>query len=525
MIDGTAVMPGRHRVRFTLMAVASFLLYALGVLTLHQDRAPGWTIEAQGPIPAAVSYLIYGTPLGAIDENVFKEFMFPHGTVQSVLAATIKGSVPRGATEMYSNDGIGAGTNLFATAAMWMFGISISSFVLLYLVVVGISAFAFVLRYQDKRLIVVPLYFLVVTVMLLTPLCTSAAAISQMPIGGQRYFVLAALLPALHIFFEIMDDSGGSGRQRTIANLLLLLTQGLVLFGALLVRSSAGYLLGALLIVLIWRLDVYRKQRKRIILLAGKSVTVGAAFAFWAVFVLAILPAYVHTGRVLGNFWHRAFISFSLHPDWPFGDLRKVYDCTKYIPEGLSKAAADRNGHCVWWAYPPNANHPDGANQRLYGGEYERVLRNAYFYVLFHYPKQAFQLYFSVKTGFIKDVLVAAWRSLFRLDRAPVAHGLFAIAATQVLLFITFFISIAAVDLTIVEMQMAIFPIFFIFSLAPLYVAWATPWTSVDAVVLMYGCLVLAALTLVQLVARAIASGALPASQGILRKTYARSRT
>ena len=85
--------------------------------------------------------------------------------------------------------------------------------------------------------------------MLLTPLGTSAAAASQMPIGGQRYFVLAPFLPALHIFFELIDHSDTPESKRRIANRLLLIVQAILLFGALVVRNSTGYLLAALLCV------------------------------------------------------------------------------------------------------------------------------------------------------------------------------------------------------------------------------------------------------------------------------------
>jgi hypothetical protein len=63
---GAAAPRFPYEVGFVLMAVVSFLLYALGVLTLHQDSQPGWGLEGKGPIPAAISHLIYGTPLGAV---------------------------------------------------------------------------------------------------------------------------------------------------------------------------------------------------------------------------------------------------------------------------------------------------------------------------------------------------------------------------------------------------------------------------------------------------------------------------
>jgi hypothetical protein len=488
------------------MAMASFLLYVLGVLALRQDRAPGWSLEASGSLPAAVSYLVYGTPLGAVDDNVNKRFLNPDGaSVQTLLAAAAAGSIPRGAVVGYSLDATGVGTNLFATAAMALFGIALSSLVKLYLMFVGVSVVAFVLRFQDRRLLVLPLYFLAVTVMLAAPLGSEAAAIDQVPVGGQRYFVIAAILPALHIFFAIIDRSGATTRGRKIANWLLLFVQAALLFAALLVRSSAGYLLVAPLAVLLWQIWRGRKQRGALTALAGKAAAIGAALVLWAIFVVNVLPAYVHTGRTFGNVWHRAFVSFAAHPQWPFGNLRQVYDCTRYIPEGLNQQQPDRNGHCVWWAYPPNQTRP--ANEVMagvYSGEYEAVMRNAVFYVATHYPRQTFELYAYIKTGFIRDVLVAAWHDLFDLAHGPVTKAVRGIVAMQGLLFVGFVLLLAAIDRSIVDRRLAIVPVFFAASLAPLYVAWANYWTSADTVALFYCCLALAALLAAQLIMTAL---------------------
>ena len=509
MLDGTMLEshPAAN-VLLPLMAVASFLLYALGGLTLHQERAHGWALEAVGAVPVAVSYLVYGTPLGAMDHNVLQSFLQPDGkSVQDVLATAATGSIPHGVVDMYSMDGSGSGTDLFATAAMWLFGISMASLVRFYLVLIGLSVVAFVLRYQDKRLFVVVLYFFVLTVMLLTPLGASANAANQMPIGGQRYFVLAPFLPVLHIFFELIDHSDTPGLKRRIANRLLLLVQAVLLFGALLVRSSTGYLLGALLCVLVWRLYRERKRRVELIALLRNAAIVAAAFAFCAVIVSATLPAYLKTGRLFGNFWHRAFATLSVDPDWPYGDLRTVYDCTKFIPEGLNNQNDDRNGHCIWWIYPPNATRSAAdIMSGTYGREYETAVRNAYFYVLFHYPKQMFRLYVYIKSQLISRVLWRDWSYLFAIGRTQAAGGLVAIAAAQLLLFISFVVSAAATGLTVVDRRLIIFPAFFIFSLTPLYVAVANSWKTADTVFLMYACLVLAVLLVLRLMTKILAS-------------------
>jgi len=346
--------------------------------------------------------------------------------------------------------------------------------------------------------------------MLLTPLISSADAVDQLPIGGQRYFVLAAILPALHIFFEVFDRSAPTKRKRQIFDALLLFVQAVLLFGALLVRSSASYLLIGLFAA--WTVSVFRQRRQpsRLRTLLGKAAVAAGAFLVWAGVVVALLPAYAESGRALGNFWHRTFISLTLHREWPFSGLREVYDCTKYIPEGLHSANIDQTGHCVWLVYPPNAHRSTGdVNAKTYSGEYEKALRQAYFYVLTHYPAQMFDLYVSVKSGLIWAVLSRAWMSLSGVIHAPPELPL-AIGIAQVLIFAAFVMLLAGRNRIFFDPQLTVFPIFFILSLAPLYAAWASLFTVTDTVFLMFSCAVLAALLLAQLIRAALFSRTLP---------------
>jgi hypothetical protein len=489
---------GWRSIWLRVLCAASFLLYAYGALALHQDRRPGWALEAAGPIPAAVSYLAFGAPLGAVDNNVMEKFIYRDGTpIADLLAQAARHSIAPGAVHATTLDGIGAGSNLFTTLAMAMFGFRLSSLVILYLVTVGISVFAFVLRYHDRRLLVVPLYCLVVTAMLLTPVGTSAAAIDQAPIGGQRYFVLAALIPALHMFFEIIDDHAVARAWRRHGERILLFVQALLLFGALLVRSSTGYLLGVLLIVWLWKLYRSWSQNNDLRNLLYKSFSVGNALALWMVFVVLALPAYVNTGRVFGNVWHRAFISFSLHPDWPFGNLQTVYDCTKYLPKGLSSSNWDQRGHCVWLSSPSFVNKPPNP-EGIYGGGYEKILRNAYFYVLAHYPRQVFELYYRIKSIMIADTLKAAVAYLFQTPYSPVPTTLFVVLIAQLFVFAAFLISVSIIDPPIIDIRTWILPVFFLSSLAPQYVAAASLPTSVDVICLMYCCLIFGVLAVMQ---------------------------
>jgi len=231
--------------------------------------------------------------------------------------------------------------------------------------------------------------------------------------------------------------------------------------------------------------------------LGSKSAVVGAALVFWVTIVLTVLPAYAQTGRVFAIFWHRAFVGLYFHPDWPFGDLHEVYDCTQFIPQGLSRINMDQNGHCVWLALNKNLSGTE-INEGVYGREYERAVRNAYWLVLTHYPKQAFELHFYIKSRLIKDTLIDAWKFLFELHRAPVTKGLFVIVAAQLALLFAFVISAMASNPNFIPLGMMVFPVMFLCSLPPLYFAWALPTTAGDTIFLMYSCLVLAVLFVVQ---------------------------
>ena len=520
MIDGSEVAPRRrYAALLAALAAASFLLYAAGVLALRQDRLPGWALEAEGPIPAAVSHLLYGTHFGAVDLNVEARFMRRGGmSVQEVLALAASKSIPAGSTNNTTIDGTGAGTDVFAIVAMAMFGPHLLSLVLLYLLTVGIAAAAFVVRYRDRRSLVVPLYFLVVTVMLLTPFVTSAMAVDQAPIGGQRYFVLAAFLPALHIFFELIDRSPAGADTRDLAKSLPLFIQALLLLMSLLVRSSTGYLVMIIVAALAWRFRRTRAEPAPRRALWRKIKVLASACGIFAAVIAVALPAYVQKGRLFGTVWHRAFSTLSINPEWPFGDLAKVYDCTKYFPYALGKGSADADGQCVWWAYPPNATRPPFDVVRgTYDGEYETVVRRAYFYVLFHYPRQVFETYAFVKSRVIANVVTAAWHALFELRASPVAPAVFAMAAAQLLVFAAFVIAVAVAERTVVDWRMAVFPAAFLLSFLPLYVAVASGPTSLDMVFLMYSCLVLAVLLGCQLLARLLTARAMLPSAGPVR--------
>ena len=199
--------------------------------------------------------------------------------------------------------------------------------------------------------------------------------------------------------------------------------------------------------------------------------------------VVETLPAYVQTGRVFGVVWHRAFVSLWLHPEWPFGNLREVYDCTKAIPEGLAHENIDRNGHCVWVVYAPNrARSSREILDGVYGDEYEKAMRQALFAVFASYPKQVLEVFFYIKSLYLLRTL----REAFQLNPATAPKAILAIVGIQFLILISFIAASVRRGMNVVNRQLSIVFVFFFLSLVPPYVAWAIPWTSVDAFFFMY---------------------------------------
>ena len=507
MNEGTADnVSGLRWIAFAAMTLASFALYAAGVLALHQDRT-GWWDNERSAMAAAVSYLAYGTHFGAVAVDVEHFFLErpannPDGAVRTArtfansaeeaLAATVHGSVPPGPVRAFTIDGSGAGLTLLVTIAMVIFGPHASSLVIFYLAMIGVSTLAFMLRYRDERQIFLLLYFLIASVMLLTPLSTIQFMGDTAPFGGYRLLTLAAILPALHVYCEIVESRDIGRARPVLLQLLTLFVQGVVFFVIIIERSSAGYLVIALAIAFFWRF--YRGKIKVNLRspLTYKIASWSLGFLLWAAIIGVAMPQYVKAGRVFGVFWHRAFVSLAIHPQWPFGNLSEVYKCKAYIPPGLTRGASDGNGHCVWIARLLDEKRDiSGVGDEIYGGDYEKDMRNAYFYVVGHYPRQVFEVYFFTKSAMIASVLSDAWVSLYHLGGAPVADSLFAIAAVQLALFIAFIVAATASGRTALDRRMLFFPLAFVASLLPLYVAWAVLWTSGDTIFLMYCCVAL----------------------------------
>src|SRR5437016_5702057 len=110
--------------RWVLTAL-SFAAYAAAVLLLDQPRTVAFVNEDIGPIPAAVSHWLYGTPGGLIDTGVLRYFRTT-GTVGTptgeAVRRVIDGARPPTGEVAVAADGQGVGDIIAAYLAFGAFG-------------------------------------------------------------------------------------------------------------------------------------------------------------------------------------------------------------------------------------------------------------------------------------------------------------------------------------------------------------------------------------------------------------------
>jgi hypothetical protein len=386
------------------IAVLSFLVYLWAALLLHQQNQGGgaYNIE-RSSLAAAVSSALYGAPLGAVFDEISRSFLTVGTPIDILIDRLAAGATPSRLAPVV-HDGTGLGYVVFATLAMHIFGTRLSALIWFYFVFVAISALAFLWRFRDGRLIAFSLYFSSLTIMLFTPLASDSKIFEQFPTGGIRYFSLLGILPALHIFLDIVDT-----RNRNIPDrwpdIVLPGIQVIILVLAIIVRGSTGVTMVALALTGAITAWIHRHDAVvfRRTLFKGAYIALLTAVIIGA--VMLSFRNYVREGRVGSVFWHRVFISLSFHPEWPFGDMQDRYKCTKYIEKGL-RERGDRSGHCVWLHYGMEQNMPENKLiEGVYGKQYERALKRAFFEVLQTYPRQVLEMFVWYKPGLIAHSL------------------------------------------------------------------------------------------------------------------------
>jgi hypothetical protein len=455
----------RNSVTGVLLALVAFGAYALAVLWLHTAHRSTWRLEQSGPLPIAASYLYYRTPLGAVDGGLFQHiftraFVEGHeGNADTFLAEASRRAIPTNPSFPTSVDGSGFGYARFAIPVFFLLGPHTRSLLLGFIAVLGVSVLAFLVRFRDGRLLSVSVLFSALTFILLTPFATNLAVVNQAPIAGYRFFVVAGILPTMHIILELLDSE-----RLNIRNAIWLAIQLSVLLFAASIRLSATYFLLAASIAAtiafakVSRLDV---AIKIVVLLLAGAVTYAIGYA-------TTPKAYLALGLTSDPPWHRAIVGFGVNPAWPFGDLSERVNCGPDIPNGMPRGNSDQIGHCFYY----DAVKKGAPQSQFYSADYERIMRRAFFRVVHDYPKEVLQTYMIYKPTLIWGVLSSAKAGASDI---PIV----VIASVQVLVLL---LSIWFVGTTGLMIVVAAFALIVTTSIVPPLIAWSNLATAPDLI-------------------------------------------
>jgi len=466
----------------TILAVASLVIYASAVVSLHQERRAQFAVDVYG-LAGAVSNLVYGAPVGAIYAGVLAPFLESTRPVEQVLEETARGQVQTGALLNYAPDGNGIGYVAATNLAMRLFGLHLSSMTFLLLCLMAASTVAFLWRYRDERAFVVPLYFFSLTIMLFTWLVSDRHIADQIPIGGMRYYSVAAIPPAMHLLLEIADTQAAAAAR--IRNLALLAVQLLLLAAVVFIRPSAAYLpmaiaAGALLVM--W---ARRRDRAALRTIIGKGAYLVALAGILAGLAVLWMPKdYLEAGRATPALWHRLLLSLGAHPAWPYGNLRDIYRCDKSwaIPEGLIPGIVDRNAQCIWVSYGvAHGMAVQDIQEQYLGGRYEAAMRGAFFDIAREYPAQVLATFLYYKPRMALLIIGRGMRIDLALQPSLMLWLLLAQAATLVG-FAGLCPSPANGRRTMDRMAI----LCLVFALLPDFVAWTTAHTSADLLLYLF---------------------------------------
>ena len=473
-----------HRMRIWIpigLVALSFFIYACAALIVSRDQQNDFMPE-RSSIAAAVSNVAYGAPLGKVYSAVLAQLLDFKVPLNQTLAQAARREVPPGNLLGSTADGNGIGYIVVASFGMHLFGLYTSSLVLSMLALMGISALAFLWRFQDERAVVVIVYFTSLTVMLFTPLGWNQPVALNIGIGGIRYFSLVAILPAFHLLLECADTQT-PGPRMTGGAFAAMSVQVVVLVLAILVRNSGAPIIvavgvGCLLVA--WNARREPGATTRTLRKVTYIIIVGAAFV--GLLMLSVSKDYLRNGRFTETVWHRIFLGLHMNPAWPYGSVRDLFDCKRFIPQGILQGADDQNAHCVWWDYATKHNIPvDKAVTMTYDREYDKALRDAFFKIVRLYPEEAFKTFFYYKPQYI------AWSIAQSLDIKllgvqPALIWLLVASLVNLLAFSLLPTPISSLNGYLVIAGATI--LFAAFTTLPYIAVWAMPHTSGDLLLL-----------------------------------------
>jgi len=463
--------------RYALFAclAAVFFGYAYSLLSIRQYETASFAPETDC-IGAGVSFSHYGTRIGTIGEEVFSTIRTANVPFRELITKVVTENKPLTHIKPRANDGNGIGCPIFSSLSMGLFGTNLKALNLGVIALIGLSLIGFATRFPDRRLLAPAITLLAITIMLLTPLTTNETYAGQISIGGLRYFIIVALIPAMHLFFEVFEKQTLTRKTKA-----LIFLQMLILVLAIFVRSTPSYLMWPVWAFLIYTWLSTKQQIPKKAALKRLGGFAGLFLGLHLFYTFSMPLAYVSAGQITGGIWQRVIGSFSLHPEWPFPGLHDQYDCTRVFDVGLSvQSGPDRNNHCLWLGIAENQKRPlNEVNNELYSRAYESGLRGVFFDVLHQYPQKTLELFFYYKPIKLLPMLQEAYQFNTNAPREKIP-GMLALQCAAILGIAFFATSTSRRSVAIV------FPLlivaYFCCGMVPQMLAWSTLPTSVDII-------------------------------------------
>ena len=427
--DAAGNQARRNSILVVALALFAFAIYACAVFTLLQVRNTLACCESSG-IAAAISNIKYGTPLGSLYSGVFSYF---DNRIQEPLSLALQQAqlpgvglpaTPPGALYATTRDGNGVGYALIATAAFRLFGIHAWALQLTMLLLMALSAAAFLRRFHTAAFVgVVTLYFTVLTVMLFTSLAWDPQWQSSIAVGGMRYFSLVSVLPLFHILLTLVDPRPSQRETATRDGVLLVLQTAIFLLTVMVRGSTLPQVVGIALVgmVLAWK---RRRKTEQLRALVGKLAVIGLAGIAGLGAVAAAVPRdYLTEGRFGPTIWERVTQGLGTNPAWPFAGVNEMFDCEQFMPQGLQPGTLDENGHCIWFDYVLKHHIPiETAGDKVLGGSYETAMREAFFKIAARYPAEVLKTFVYYKPQRIVTSISRSLRFNFGGDQSRARH-------------------------------------------------------------------------------------------------------
>jgi hypothetical protein len=412
----------RRKLFGVLFASIAFIIYICTIFILPQVQNSLYCCE-QSSVAAAISNIKYGSPLGSLYSGVFDYLVQHYKTPleQALKEANVADiGLPAAAPgELYATtrDGNGVGYPLVATIGFRLFGMHAWALTVVMLLLMFVSASAFLLRFPRHAPAIVVMYFCALTVMLFTKMVWDPLVFWQIPIGGIRYFSLVSVLPLIHILAELDSQETQLGARARLAWALLGL-QTAILTIAILVRSSALSELAAIAIVglaLVWR-NLREVSRLRE-LFTKLAAIIGAGLLIWGAIGVS-MPSYVTEGRFGTSIWQRITESLGVSPAWPYPGVDAMFHCPN-LPNGFLSGADDQNGICMWYDYANRHGIPAlEIRTGTQGPLYETALREAFFRIAANNTQEVLRTFLYYKPLLIPSTLADSLRLNFNADQS-----------------------------------------------------------------------------------------------------------